>query len=69
MNNEGTRNNRANVPCCLTKPPNTFAEHIRSGKVTGLKYSYKRIALQKRERAGVKQSEQPVKLLDERTFG
>ena len=28
-----------------------------------------RIALQKRERAGVKQSEQPVKLLDERTFG
>ncbi|MBV3675295.1 MULTISPECIES: hypothetical protein [Bacteroides] len=53
----------------MTKPPNTFAEHIRSGKVTGLKYSYKRIALQKRERAGVKQSEQPVKLLDERTFG
>ena len=34
-----------------------------------MKYSYKRIALQKRERAGVKQSEQPVKLLDERTFG
>ena len=36
--------------------------------MTGLKYSYKRIALQKRERAGVKQSEQPVKLLDERTL-
>lgn len=23
------------------KPPNTFAEHIRRGKVTGLKYRYK----------------------------
>ncbi len=49
--------------------PYTFAEHVRIGKMIGSKNSYKSVALQKRERAGVKQSEQPVKLLDERTCG